>query len=132
MFGKKKTPSLFEDGPALTAAGKAFYALTEERDFAKAAAGYNEAYKLCGTVTVKELALLGEVCMYYGHALRALYNVESISDSKPPSKDQLRAVQQIRMLWTQTLDIYDKIPFEAHRMPAEFVEQIRKHWIMPE
>lgn len=132
MFGTKKQPSLFEEGPALTAAGKAFYALTEQRDWAKAAKLYYEAYQLCGTETVKQLALFGEVCMYYGFALKNLYDLESISDRNPPTKEQLKAVQQIKLLWTEMLQVYSKIPYEAHRMDAKLVEQIRTHWIMPE
>jgi hypothetical protein len=132
MFGKKKEPGLFEEGPALTAAGKAFYALTQEKDWSKAAAAYHEAYELCGTETVQQLALLGEVCMYYGFALKNLYDLEAISDRNPPTKAQLKAVQQIKLLWTEVLEVYKKIPYEAHRMDAKLVEQIRTHWIMPE
>ena len=134
MFGKKKDPSLFEEGPAFTAAARAFHALTQERDWGKAAAAYHEAYLLCieNATTVKQLALLGEVCMWYGFALRNLYDVESVSERKAPTKDQLKAVQQIRLLWTETLDVYKKIPYEAHRMDAKMIDQIRTHWIMPE
>ncbi len=35
---------LFEEGPALTAAGKAFYALTQEKNWSRAASAYHEAY----------------------------------------------------------------------------------------
>lgn len=132
MFGKKKEPGLFEEGPALTAAGRAFYALTQEKDWSKAAGAYSEAYQLCSTRTVKELALRGEVCMWYGFALKNLYDLEAISDRNPPTKAQLKAVTQIKLLWTEMLEIYKKVPYDAHRMDAKLVEQIRTHWIMPE
>jgi len=123
---------LFEEGPALTAAGKAFYALTQEKNWSRAASAYHEAYQLCGTATVKQLALFGEVCMYYGFALKNLHDLEAISDRNPPTKAQLQAVQQIKLLWTEVLKVYKQIPYEAHRMDSTMVEQIRPHWIMPE
>jgi hypothetical protein len=53
--------------------------------------------------------------MYYGFALKNLYDLEAISDRNPPTKAQLKAVQQIKMLWTEMLEVYKKIPYDAHR-----------------
>ena len=131
MFGKEEEGK-FEETPALRAAARAFRAMTQEKDWSKTSAGYHEAYQLCGSSTVPELALRGEVCMWYGFALKNLFGLESISDRRPPTQEQLKAVAQIKGLWTEMLGIDSRLPYESHRLDSRIVEQIRSHWIMPE
>jgi hypothetical protein len=132
VFGKKKEEGMFDETPALRAAATAFHAMTQEKNWSKASAAYLEAYQMCGSSTVQELALRGEVCLWYGFALKNLFDLESISDRNPPTQDRLKAVTQIRRLWTEMLGIYAKLPYDYHRLDSRIVEQIRSHWIMPE
>lgn len=117
-----------EEGPSVQAkVAKVVAAAWASRDPAVSAAGFHAAYLRCGS-TSGELGLRAQICFGYGHALIVLHDLEAISEKRPPTVDQQRAMIRVNRLWTQLLAIVERIPPSAHGINAQLLQQVRTHW----